>query len=417
MRFRRPRRWADLSRLERVDLYTRQSLHLVLWLMCLFVLAAVPSREPLLWAGGLVVTALGSSLMNAVVRGYPRIRPFAWRRAAALALACVLYLGLVAVPGQGQVAGTAGVLVAANLAAALGGLPDHRISLGVVLFCTVVVGATSANLAAAVSGVVIGVLVVFTVRVSLWLYGVVSELDEARQTQARLAVAEERLRFSRDVHDVLGRRLSTIAVQAELAATLARRGDSRAADRMMDVRQVAHDSLAEARELARGYRPTNLSQELEGARSLLRSAGIDVGLDIGDVPRAWHEAAGWVVRESVTNVLRHSSATVVRISYRDGELRVENDGVGTSVGTVDGTGAAAGTGSGLRGLGERLAPLGAGVRAGPSGPGRNGWTLVARFPASGPVSASAAPAAPARTVTPDPVDPAETAARARRSAS
>ena len=120
----------------------------------------------------------------------------------------------------------------------------------------------------------------FSGRASMWLYGIVRELDEANDAQARLAVAEERLRFSRDVHDILGRRLSTIAVQAELAATLSARGDERAAERMLEVRGVAHEALREARELARGYRPTDLHKELEGARSLLRSAGIDVQLDV-----------------------------------------------------------------------------------------------------------------------------------------
>ena len=165
--------------------------------------------------------------------------------------------------------------------------------------------------------------------------GSCSDLDEASDAQAQLAVAEERLRFSRDVHDVLGRRLSTIAVQAELAATLSARGDERAAERMLEVRGVAHEALREARELARGYRATDLLKELEGARSLLRSAGIDVQLSVDAMPRAWHEAAGWVVRESVTNVLRHSSASVVKISYADGRLRVDNDGAHPN-GSADG---------------------------------------------------------------------------------
>ena len=150
---------------------------------------------------------------------------------------------------------------------------------------------------------VAGAFLIFTVRASLWLLDVVAELDRAKGARAALAVAEERLRFSRDLHDVLGRRLSTIAVQAELASTLAERGDSRAADRMLDVRAVAHEALREVRELARGYRAVDLEQELHGARSLLRSAGIETRIDVATLPEPWHEAAGWVVRETVTNVL------------------------------------------------------------------------------------------------------------------
>ena len=95
------------------------------------------------------------------------------------------------------------------------------------------------------------------------------------------------------------------------------------------------------------------------------------------MPRAWHEAAGWIVRESVTNVLRHSSATVVEISYADGRLQVDNDGAGAD---------ASPGGSGLRGLRERLAPLGASLAAGLDGDGR--WVVVAQLPGSGPLSAN-----------------------------
>jgi two-component system sensor histidine kinase DesK len=96
------------------------------------------------------------------------------------------------------------------------------------------------------------------------------------------------------------------------------------------------------------------------------------------MPRAWHEAAGWVVREGVTNVLRHSDASFVEITYTDGELRLENDGAHA--------GDAAGSGSGLTGLSERLAPLGASLLARPDGDGR--WVVLARLPGSGPISSN-----------------------------
>ena len=363
--------------MERVDVYTRQSLYLVLWLMCVFLLLAEPRANVGLWVGGVIVTGLGSWVMTGVFAIYPRLSPFPWSRAALLVGACAVYLGAVGLPADVDTErGAVAVLVVVNLAAGIGGLPDNRITVAVLTVCAGVVGVTGQQASSAGVGLAVAVFVIFTVRASLWLYGIVNELDDARHTQSRLAVAEERLRFSRDVHDVLGRRLSTIAVQAELAATLARRGDERAVAQMLEVRQVAHDALGEARELARGYRPTNLTQELEGARSLLRSAGIEVELEIGVVPRAWHEAAGWVVRESVTNVLRHSAAATVRISFEDGCLRVQNDGV---------TGADREPGSGLRGLAERLGPLGAHLDAGREA---DRWTVVAHLPGPGPVSSS-----------------------------
>lgn len=379
MKLRRPRRWSELSRVERVDVYTRQSLYFVLWSMCTVMLFSVPpqdaGRGTAFLIGGFLVVLSGTATMSAVVSIYPQVQPFPWRQAALLFLVCAGYLGLIGLQSdEPSVRGTVGVLIIANLAAGLGGLPDYRVAGAVIAVCALITGLSGRSIAGLGIGIFVGATVVFTVRASLWLYGVVAELDDMRHTQTRLAVAEERLRFSRDVHDVLGRRLSTIAVQAELAATLASRGDERAAARMLEVRQVAHDALAEARELARGYRPTNLDQELEGARSLLRSAGIDVELDTEVVPRAWHEAAGWVVRESVTNVLRHSSASCVRISFRDGELRIENDGL-----AADPPGSP--PGSGLRGLSERLVPIGGSVNARREG---DLWVVVAHLPGTGP---------------------------------
>ncbi|MCE0537907.1 histidine kinase [Kineosporia rhizophila] len=385
MKFRRPRRWSELSRVERVDLYTRQSLYLVLWGMCgSLLLSSAPApgagQGTAVIIGAVVVTMLGTAVMRAVIDNYPNIQPFPVRPTAALLVVSLLYLGLVGLPASGEAQGVVVVVVTANFAASLGGIPDRWASAAVILGCALVVGVAGTQWFSAVAGLIIGLVSVISVRMSLWLYGVVAELDALRHTQSRLAVAEERLRFSRDVHDVLGRHLSTIAVQAELAATLARRGDERAADQMMEVRQVAHDALTEARALARGYRPTSLGQELEGARALLRSAGIEVALEIGVVPRAWHEAAGWVVRESVTNVLRHSSAGSVRISFQDNDLRIENDGLGEPAAE-----AGLASGSGLQGLRERLTPLGAGLEAGRE---NDRWVVVAHLPGTGPLSAA-----------------------------
>ncbi|MDD9205445.1 histidine kinase, partial [Georgenia sp. 10Sc9-8] len=104
--------------------------------------------------------------------------------------------------------------------------------------------------------------------------GVVWEQERMRTVHARLAVAEERLRFSRDLHDVVGRTFSAIAVKSELAAELARRGQDGAVDQMLEVRGLAQDSLREVRGVVAGYRAVDLAAELDGARSVLRSAGV-----------------------------------------------------------------------------------------------------------------------------------------------
>ena len=206
-------------------------------------------------------------------------------------------------------------------------------------------------------GLAMAAFLVFTVQSSLWLMGVVTSLERARDSEAALAVARERLRFSQDVHDVMGRRLSTIAVQAELAATLAARGDSRATDQVLEIRSTAHEALREARELARGYRPLDLPTEVSGAVSLLASAGISARADVDDVPAARHELVARVIREAVTNVLRHSRASRVDMTYAADELVVSNDGVVAGPPT-------AGDGSGLTTLADQLAGHGARVTSG-----------------------------------------------------
>ena len=117
------------------------------------------------------------------------------------------------------------------------------------------------------------VVAVGTFRVSVWTLGIVCELDRSRQVQASLAVAEERLRFARDLHDVVGRTLSVVALKAELAAQLAKRGRAEAVEEMLEVRRVAQDSLAELRAVVGGYRSADLDVELACTITLRPSAG------------------------------------------------------------------------------------------------------------------------------------------------
>jgi len=364
---RRLPRWRDVSQVRRADLYLRTSFYWLLWILPgFFALAGVAAvDEPVSVGEGVatlvsavVCTAAGTLALRDVMALHPRTGPLPGRSlgtlAAATAIAAVT--ALVVTP----LAGPLLIVVTVVVSLAAGGLRDRRASavLGVALAVVPLLATGSVGIAAVCLGY--GLFMMFTIRSSLWLYGVIAELERARQAQSALAVAEERLRFSRDVHDVMGRRLSTIAVQAELAASLARRGDARAAESMLEVRGVAHDALREARELARGYRETDLDTELEGARSLLASAGIACAVSVDDVPDPWREPSAWVVREAVTNVLRHSTASRVTITWDGTGLTVADDG-DASEPLGDGT-----PGSGLRGLAERLRPHGARLEAGPA---------------------------------------------------
>jgi len=212
-------------------------------------------------------------------------------------------------------------------------------------------------------------------RATAWMIGVVWELDRARGVEASLAVAEERLRFARDLHDVVGRTLSVVALKAELAAQLAKRGRSGAIDEMLEVRRIAQDSLAELHAVVGGYRGADPEVELAGARSLLASAGIECRV-IGD-GAALPAPLGWVVREGTTNILRHSEArscTITLATAAAGEVTItmDNDGVPPGDGPVR-------FGNGLAGLTERLATVGGTVTVERLPAGR--FRLTAALPA------------------------------------
>ncbi|WP_046733702.1 sensor histidine kinase [Streptomyces humi] len=215
---------------------------------------------------------------------------------------------------------------------------------------------------------------------SVWLLDAVYALDEARETRARLAVAEERLRFGRDLHDVLGRNLAVIALKSELAVQLARRERPEAVEQMVEVQRIAQESQREVRAVVRGYRDADLSAELSGAQGVLAAAGIscEVTGDAAGLPAEVQSALGWVVREATTNVLRHGDAgrCTVGLRVREGcvVLTVENDGAGTA-------GSAGGDGSGLAGLRERLAVVDGTLEAGPVG--ADGFRVVAAVPLVG----------------------------------
>lgn len=228
--------------------------------------------------------------------------------------------------------------------------------------------------------VLIGVVGSF--RASVWMIGVVWEQERRREVDARLAVAEERLRFSRDLHDIFGRTLSTVAVRSELAAELARRGDPRGPTTMLEVRQLAQDALKEVRGVVEGYRRVDLATELVGAQDILRSAGVATTVTgpTHEVPTQAAAALGWVVREAVTNVVRHADARScdITVTLTDGGVGVQirNDGV-RPAGMAGPAGPAGSTGSGLTGVAERLAALGGTLHSSSDG---GEFTVTAQIP-------------------------------------
>ena len=202
-------------------------------------------------------------------------------------------------------------------------------------------GLVFAGVAALAAGALSGLLV--------WMSGVLRRVEEGREAEARLAVAEERLRMSRDLHDVLSHRLGVLALRAELA------GDHESQD-------LASRTLAEVRTTVHGYGTVDLAEQLSGAELLLGSAGVDVTVRTTSplVSAAASQLLATAVREGVTNVLRHSRARWCRIVLSDDgrgvHLTIANDGVGPAPSGRPVSGA------GLAGLAERGRLLGARVR-------------------------------------------------------
>src|SRR5438309_9711680 len=187
------------------------------------------------------------------------------------------------------------------------------------------------------------------------------QLSQAREQIARLAVGEERLRFARDLHDLLGHSLSVNSLKSELAGRLIKTTPGLAANEVDDIEQVARDALREVRDAVAGYRQPSLSAELAGAREALTAAGIELRAE-GEhmpLPPAVEAVLAWAVREGVTNVMRHSQAKrcTVRIFKKDGSAAVEV--------VDDGRGGTPEPGSGLHGLRERVLERGGTLTAEP----------------------------------------------------
>ncbi|MET9381585.1 histidine kinase [Streptomyces sp. NPDC002928] len=212
----------------------------------------------------------------------------------------------------------------------------------------------------------------------------VRELRAAREELARRAVEKERLRFSRDLHDLLGHTLSVIVVKSEAARRLAPRDMTASLAQIADIESVGRQALTEIREAVTGYRDGSLATELDRARSALTAAGIEPAVRQSGPPLVSQAEAllGWVVREAVTNIVRHSGAARCEIVVSGSEERVQltvtDDGTGPTTGPTTGSVPESGGGTGLKGLTERLAAAGGSLSAGPGS--RGGFVVRAELP-------------------------------------
>ncbi|MFG3526612.1 sensor histidine kinase [Streptomyces sp. NPDC047917] len=228
-----------------------------------------------------------------------------------------------------------------------------------------------------------------TLLTGLVVYGLsrmaalIQALHDTRSQLAGLAVAKERLRFARDLHDLLGYSLSAITLKGELIHRLIPSNPRRALEEVSDVLIISRQSLADVRVVSSGLRSMSLEQEMRSAQSLLEAADVKVRVDIrlGTLDQRVDSVLAAVLHEAVTNLLRHSRAgTYAMAAAQDGDrvrLSVSNDGVDPSYRDVSPH-----SGSGLGNLRERLQSA-SGVLTITRGPGGT-FELVAEAPARPP---------------------------------
>jgi two-component system sensor histidine kinase DesK len=197
-------------------------------------------------------------------------------------------------------------------------------------------------------------------------------LSLAHEEIAHLAKVAERERIARDLHDVLGHTLSLIVLKSELAGKLMERNPERARKEIAEVEQIARTALGEVRQAIRGYRSEGLPAELEHARATLDAAGVtlDCSTPLPKLGAAEETVVSLIVREAVTNIVRHARASHCRMSFEGSDsvtfLTIEDDGCG----------GLRQEGNGLRRMRERVESLGGRFRTESEG----GTRLVIEIP-------------------------------------
>lgn len=244
----------------------------------------------------------------------------------------ILMVGLVAlmVPGAGQEA-TAGVLFCGAAAVMTLPLRQGLVAAAVLALATEVLPYLAPGWQDRGDGV--GVLLA---GAATWGIRLAFERNQhlllAQQELARLAVETERARIAADLHDILGHSLTVVTVKAELAQRLLDVDVERARSELADLETLSRDALADVCSTALGVRGVSLPGEIAAARSALSAAGIAAELPTAadEVPSRLRERFAWTIRETVTNLVRHSRASRCEIRLTPHSLEVLDDGVGAA---------------------------------------------------------------------------------------
>lgn len=180
--------------------------------------------------------------------------------------------------------------------------------------------------------------------------GVVRQQKGLRQ----ILKTAERERIARDLHDILGHTLSVVILKSELAGRLMAHDPGRAKAEIEEVEKISRNALAEVREAISGYRSGDLRSELDKAKSTLETAGVLVEdqYDVPGLPVSHERVLALVLREAVTNIVRHAQAKrcTIRLERDQDVYRLEVKD--------DGRGRVREEGMGMRGIRERVEAIG-----------------------------------------------------------
>jgi len=333
-------------------------------------------------AGGLVLTVAFCTVYLPVLMfsdTRPRLAGYGLVALAALAAVACLICGKSWTPLWIYVSAAGGMALTSLLDRRRATLGVFVITALYLLFCRITHLDTATTLAVLLPVLLIGLAMIgFRLQISL-----MRELAQARETVAKLAVGEERLRLARDMHDLTGQSLSMITLKSELAAKrLAKLSPSPERDAVLtelgDIGRVSRQTLHDIREAVSGYRRPTLAIEVITARNALEAAGIELDDDAeltlrsGTFDPDAEAVLAWCLREAVTNVIRHSRAghCRIRLTRHDKQLSLEVTDDGRGFAGVDPDNP---TGSGLHGISERLSAIGGRLSLGPAeGPGPKG---------------------------------------------
>lgn len=338
---------------------------ILLTVLCCFLvvdainLTASPGPQKGLWIAAGITSICVQFTLQVLISSRAAAWPLALRAAILVAQAAVTYLPLL-VLGQ-EWGGMAGWLAGSILLLVPGWTAWW-------LFSGVIVSMLAGSLILGLSPYTVAYLTVASLDTGLVVFAlsrlarIIGYLKATRTDLAELAIMRERVRFGRDLHDLLGYSLSAITLKAELARQLVDGNPAQARDQLAELIDVARQAQADVRQVARGYRGMSLAKEAAAVVSLLSTAGIRTQFNVncGILDEGGDTALATVLREAVTNMLRHSTAqncTIEATNHNDTvTLRVVNDGVPPAA-------ASRRSGSGLQNLAVRMAAVGGTISA------------------------------------------------------